>query len=222
MMQWEQIALTGLLSRLSPKGALEIGVYYGGSLSLTSQYAERIIAIDIDPAVKHRFRCPPNVDLRIGSSAELVTDALVDFRRLNSPLNFVLIDADHSTNGVKRDINLVLAYQPQEPMVIVVHDSGNPETRRGILSADWESNPYVKFVDCDFIPGQIIEHSVNGGSGQVWGGLALAYLDANRREGAVQMRQSAKSSIQCLHYCMNRLDLIEACPTATAFPFRNK
>ena len=210
MMQWEKIALTGLLSRIKPKGAMEIGVYHGGSLSLTWQYSEHIVAIDIDPEVANRVNCPPNVDLRIGSSVTLVPEVLREFVAADRSLNFVLIDADHSREGVRRDIELVLQYEPREPMLILMHDSGNPETRRGILEANWAANPRLKFIDCDFVPGQIIEHSVSDGRGEVWGGLALAYLDADLRTGAVEIRESARSSVRSLHYCMDKLNQIDS------------
>jgi hypothetical protein len=202
MMQWERVALTGILSRLRPKGSLEVGVYFGGSLSLTSQFAETIVAIDIDPEVPSRFPCPSNVDLRIGPSEALIPQALADFRKKGVPLNFVLIDADHSAKGVKRDIEAVLNYVPEQPMILMMHDSGNQETRQGILSADWRANPNLHFVDCDFVPGQIIEHTVNVAA-EVWGGLALAYLDATERKGEPEIRESAKTSIACLHRCVS-------------------
>jgi hypothetical protein len=208
MMQWERIGLTGILSRMKPRGALEVGVYHGGSLSLTSQYAGSIIAIDIDPEVPTRFTCPDNVDLRIGSSVDLIPQALADFEARGVPLNFVLVDADHSAAGVKRDLELVLAYQPREPMVILMHDSGNPDTRRGILSVDWAANPHLHMVDCDFVPGQIIEHSVAGDRGEVWGGLGLAYLDPRPRRGAPEVRESARTSIRCLHHCSPDLKIL--------------
>ncbi|WP_375453775.1 class I SAM-dependent methyltransferase [uncultured Methylobacterium sp.] len=208
MMQWERIALTGLLSRIRPEGALEVGVYHGGSLSLTSQYAREIIAIDIDPEVPGRFHCPANVDLRIGPSQDLIPQALADFEARGVPLHYVLIDADHSASGVKRDLELVLAYSPRQPLVILMHDSGNPDTRRGILSVDWAANPHLHFVDCDFVPGQIIEHAVTAASGEIWGGLGLAYLDPTPRAGFPEIRQSAQTSIRCLHHCAPDLSIL--------------
>lgn len=208
MVHWERIGLTGVLSRMKPRGALEIGVYHGGSLSLTSQYAEAIIAIDIDPEILTRFTCPSNVELRVGSSADLIPQALADFESRGIPLNVVLVDADHSAAGVKRDLELVLAYKPTEPMIILIHDSGNPDTRSGILSVDWAVNPHLHLMDCDFIPGQIIEHSVSHDCGQIWGGLGLAYLDPRPRDGAPEVRQSARTSIRCLHHCAPDLTIL--------------
>ena len=199
MMAGEQIALTGLLARLRPKGAIEVGVYHGGSLSLTSQFAEHIIAIDIDPDVPNRFRVPSNVEVRIGDSVELIPKALESFRQAGRPINFVLIDADHSAAGVKRDIELILAYTPTEPMIILMHDSGNPETRRGIQSVSWADNPHVHKVELDFVPGQIQDSLVVDGRGEIWGGLALAYLDHTTRVGPPEIKESAAISIRCLH-----------------------
>src|SRR6516165_4942554 len=96
MMECERIALTGVLARVRPRGALEVGVYYGGSLSLAAQFAERIIAVDIDPDVTKRFAVPPNVDLLIGDSKEMIPLALARFQELGIPLEYVLVDADHS------------------------------------------------------------------------------------------------------------------------------
>lgn len=199
MMPWERIALTGILSRLRPKFALEIGVYYGGSLSLTSQFAEKIVAVDIDPDVKNRFKIPDNVDLRIGSSDSLVPKILRELSQNATPLNFVLIDADHSAQGVKRDIELVLEYKPIEPMLVAIHDSGNPHCRAGILAADWSKSPYVHSVECDFVPGQVIEHAVQDGKGEVWGGLALAFLSPVLRNGNLVIGQAAKTSVEWIH-----------------------
>lgn len=208
MMQWEKIALTGILARVRPRGAIEIGVYYGGSLSLAAQFCETIIAIDIDPAVNERFKRPENAEVWISPSTEAVPRAFARFDELGIPVNYVLIDADHSAAGVKRDIELVLAYVPKAPMFIVMHDSGNPDTRRGILAADWASSPHVHFVDVDFVPGQIIEHAVTENRGEIWGGLALAMLLPEPRGGALDVRQSARTSIRCLHHCAPDLAIL--------------
>lgn len=199
MMPWERIAMTGLLARIRPAVALEIGVYHGASLSLTSQFADKVIGIDIDPEVPSRFDVPKNAEIHIGNSTTLIPTILSDIDLSGKALNFVLIDADHSTTGIRRDIELLLAYRPRASMVILMHDSGNPGCRAGILSADWAANKHVHMVDCDFIPGQIIEHSVVNGSGQVWGGFAIAYLDTTVRQGPLVVAQSAKTSIACLH-----------------------
>jgi hypothetical protein len=198
MLEAEKMALTGLLHRLRPRNVLEIGVYFGGSLRLLSSFAERVWAIDIDLAVLERFPPLSNVDLRIGNSLNLVPEVLAELDRYDIPLHMVLIDAEHSSEGVRRDIELVLGYRPREPMFIVVHDSGNPGCRTGILSADWSSNPHVHHVDVDFVPGQLIASNSLGG-GEVWGGLAIAYLHPERREGPLVVAQGASTTVMALH-----------------------
>lgn len=208
MMPWEQISLTGVLSRLRPKGAIEIGVYYGGSLSLAAPFCEKIVAIDIDPEVRDRFTPPPNSEIWIEPSCDAVPRAFAYFDALGVPVNYVLIDADHSVEGVMRDIDLVLEYKPKEPMIVLMHDSGNPATRRGILAVDWARNPYVRLVDLDFVPGQIIEHSVADGRAEIWGGLAIAFLHPVEREGPLEIRESARTSIASIHHCAKDLSIL--------------
>lgn len=208
MMQWERIALTGILSRLRPKGAIEVGVYHGGSLSLAQQYCEHIIGINIDPAVRGRVAPAANVELLIAPSATAIPDAFARHAATGRPVNYVLVDADHSAEGVRRDLELVLQYTPTEPMIIVMHDTGNPDTRRGLMSVEWDSNPYLKMFDFDFVPGQIIEHSVSNGRGEIWGGLGLAYLDPTPRQGPPLIIQSAATSIRCLHHCAPDLGVL--------------
>ncbi len=213
MMECERIALTGVLARLRPRGALEVGVYYGGSLSLASQFCQRILAIDIDPAVKERFSPPNNAELWIGASADLIPRALSDFQKRELPLEYVLIDAEHSADGVRRDINLVLQYRPIAPMVVLIHDSGNPGCRAGILSADWKANSYVHSVQCDFVPGQIIEHSIRDGRGEVWGGMALAYLDPEPRAGDLVISQGAATTVRGAQFVAGDLSILNGSST---------
>ena len=195
----EKIALTGILSRLKPRGALEIGIYYGGSLTLAAPYCERIVAIDIDPDVPSRFPVPPNSDILIAPSSESIPLALIRLEALGLPLNYVLIDADHSAAGVRADIERVLTYRPRESMAILLHDSGNPDCREGMLSADWAANPHVQWVELDLVPGQIIEHTVESGRPEVWGGLAMAWLTPTPRKDALRISQGSKTSIRAMH-----------------------
>jgi hypothetical protein len=206
----ERMALTGLLARIKPRNALEIGTYYGGSLSLIAQFAERVWAVDIDPEVPSRFRVPPNVDLRIGSPEGLVVGILDELDAAGIALNFILIDADHSADGVRRDIETVVhrPNPPREPCFILMHDSGNPECRRGIATADWASSGYVHYMELDFVPGQIIEHAMTENRGEVWGGLAMAYLSPAARQHPLAVRSGSATSVAALHRCAADLSLL--------------
>jgi hypothetical protein len=210
MLLAERMALTGLLARLRPRHALEIGTYHGGSLSLIAEFAERVWAVDIDPEVPTRFTVPSNVDLRIGPAEGLVAGILDELTAKGVALNFILIDADHSTEAVRRDIETVLSrLSPlREPCFILLHDSGNPECRQGILSAGWASCPYVHTVELDFVPGQLMGHPSDPGRGEVWGGLALAYLEPALRSQPLTIQASAHVSVAALHRCAADLSLL--------------
>jgi hypothetical protein len=206
----ERMALTGLLSRLRPHRALEVGVYYGGSLSLIAQFCDRVWALDIDPDVPNRFHIPANVDLRIGEPANLLANTLDELNAAGEALNFILIDADHSADGVRRDIETIIGRlaPPLEPMFIAVHDSGNAECRRGISSAKWASCPYLHSVELDFVPGQIIEHAIRDDCSEVWGGLALAYLNPRLRTGELLISASSAATVAAAQYCARNLRIL--------------
>lgn len=210
MLLAERMALTGLLARLRPRNALEIGTYHGGSLSLIAEFAERVWAVDIDPEVPTRFAVPANADLRIGPADGLVAGIMDELAARGVALNFILIDADHSTDGVRRDIETVIGRfsSPKEPCFIAIHDSGNPACRQGILQADWASCPFVHAVELDFVPGQIIEHAVGPDRGEVWGGLALAYLTPTPRLQDLTIQASSRTSVAALQRCAADLSLL--------------
>lgn len=212
MTESEKIALTGILARLRPRGAIEIGVYCGASLSLAAQFSGHIIGIDNDAAVTTRFVPPANAEIMIGDSRETIPRAIDRLKELGLPLQYALVDGDHSVEGVQRDIDLLLRYRPSAPMVIVAHDSGNQDCRSGILAAGWQANPHVHSVQCDFVPGQLIEHSIQGNRGEVWGGLALAYLDPQPRSDPLQISEGARTMIRGLQFLAQDLSVLPGTP----------
>jgi hypothetical protein len=186
----ERIGLTGVLSRVKPGCAIEIGTYHGGSLSAISRYAKSVFSIDIDPDVLNRVPARDNVSFLIGPSTVILPRLFEELELARMPVEFILIDADHSAEGVRRDIEMVLDYQPKRPLVVMLHDGFNPDCRRGMLEARWDRSPYVHYVDIDFIPGRVVEHG-GGGDGEMWGGLAFAYFDPTPRQGPLEIRQTA-------------------------------
>jgi hypothetical protein len=207
----ERIALTGLLARWKPQYALEVGVFHGGSLMLMAQFCEHIWALDIDPAVPSRFIVPPHVDLRIGAPDTLLRDMLAELDAKDIDLDFVLIDADHSTEGVRRDIEMVIdrPRPPRRPLLIFMHDSGNPICRAGIAGANWAGSPYVHDVELDFVPGQITEYDAQTKRGEVWGGIAVAYMSPEQRVGDLVVRASSALTIAVLQTCARDLSFLE-------------
>ncbi|WP_334820188.1 glycosyltransferase [Nostoc sp.] len=188
----ERIALTGLLARHQPRCSVEIGTYYGGSLSLISQYSQMVFSIDIDHEVPLRMPAINNVSFLIAPSQTVLPLLFQALDEANIPIDFLLIDGDHTADGVRRDIETVLTYVPKQPMFVMMHDSFNPECRRGIMTAKWQDSPYVAWIDVDFVPGRIIEGD-NVFKGEMWGGLALALLSPKPRNANLTISASANS-----------------------------
>ncbi len=177
----ERLGLTALLQRIEPRVAIEIGTFKGGSLSLLAQIAEMVFSLDIDPSIPAKFGYFENVSFLTGDSKVMLPVLLAELDEKGLYPDFVLIDGDHSAEGVKRDVAAILKYVPKKPLFILMHDSFNPECRRGMLESAWAKSPYVHHVNLDFIPGRVIETGL--GRGEMWGGLGFAYLLPTPRTG---------------------------------------
>jgi glycosyltransferase involved in cell wall biosynthesis len=195
MNESEKLALTALLERLKPMCAIEIGTFRGGSLSLIRQYARHVFSIDIDPSVAERFGHFENVSFLTGPSDLVMPVLLRELDCAGLHPGLILVDGDHSSEGVRRDIEVLLTYQPKVPMFVVMHDGFNPKCREGMLAARWERCPFLRWVDVDFVPGRIVEHG-GGGDGEMWGGLALAYLSPERSSEPPRVIQSARKAFE--------------------------
>jgi methyltransferase family protein len=202
MTESERLGLTSILYRLCPRCAIEVGTYECGSLSLLAQFSTAVFSIDIDPSIPDRFRQFENVTFLTGSSQVVLPLVLEELDRASLPPDLVLIDGDHSAVGIKRDVEILLDYAPKEPMVVLMHDSFNPECRRGLLETDWQRSPFVEWVDIDFIPGRVIEHG-GGGDGEMWGGFALARFSPARRQSSLVVQATAArafAEMRSIHY----------------------
>jgi glycosyltransferase involved in cell wall biosynthesis len=186
----ERMGLLALLSRINPQCSIEIGTYKGGSLSLISQFSSIVFSIDIDPSIPEKFSHFKNVSFLTGPSAAFLPVLLQCLDQEHMYPDFVLIDGDHSAEGVKRDIECLLSYVPKKPLFVMMHDSFNPECRRGMLEAEWGRSQYVEWVDLDFVPGRIIEND-SSSRGEMWGGLALVHLMPTPREGSLVINSTA-------------------------------
>lgn len=171
----ERMAVAHLLQRIRPKLAIEVGTYQGGSLSLISRFSGWVYSLDIDPKIPAKFAQFTNTTFITESSVTSLPALLARLQAEHAPLEFMLIDGDHSAEGVRCDLNAVLKYQPAREMFVLLHDSFNPECRRGMLAAEWSTARHVAFADLDFIHGKVVQQ---GGpfDGELWGGLALLVL----------------------------------------------
>jgi hypothetical protein len=187
----EMLSLHQILASLSPRRALEIGTYRGGSLQVLSRFCQHVESIDTDPSIPgdlgHLFA---NVTFHTGNSAEILPSALHAGSESSEPVDFVLIDGDHSTEGVRRDINAFLSVPPTCEVVVLMHDAFNPDCRAGILSANWQGSLYVHEVEIDYIPGVYHQHAYDTAAARtMWGGFACALLKPEPRKGDLVISQ---------------------------------
>jgi hypothetical protein len=215
MTRWEKYGFTSLLEAAKPKVGIEIGTYKGGSLQVIANYAEKMYSIDLDTSLKdrlgHQLR---NVEFLTGDSRQILPALLNRIMADGEELGFVLIDGDHSTEGVRCDINNILRYRPVRPVFIVFHDSFNPDCRKGILNADWSTCDYVHYVEVDFVPGVYhFEAFDTSAPRSMFGGLAVAIMQPERRIGPLSIHQSQKGLFEAVfvsssHAPMKRSSLL--------------
>lgn len=180
----EKITMLYFLEKIKPEVSIEIGTKYSGSLKPISDYSSHVYTFDLyhNLVDKSTFN---NVKFITGNSRITVPKIIRELNESKKHLEFVLIDGDHSSKGVKNDIENILKYRPKKPLYILMHDSFNPAVRSGILEADWNGSPYVHFIDIDFIHGTIFQNIF-----QLWEGLALALLLPEKRNFELSISKS--------------------------------
>lgn len=196
----ERLAMQQTLSALKPKLSIEIGTYKGGSLQVIAEHSDRVISLDISPDLESEFGTRfPNAEFVTGHSQDTLPVIVDNLNRTGESPDFVLIDGDHSADGVRRDVNSVLQIQPQRPMVIFMHDTFNPDCRQGMITANWSDCPYVHSVDIDFIPGLFSEGSFDTAeAGSMWSGLGCAVLSPEKRRDELVIRQSQRRVVEAV------------------------
>jgi Methyltransferase domain len=175
----ERAALEGVLAQLHPGLAVEIGTAQGGSLERIAGYSGEVHSIDIS---HDELDGPPpaNVRLHNAPSREVLPGLLADFSAARKPLDFALVDGDHSFDGVIGDVRMLLDSPCTARSVILVHDSGNEEIRAGLEQAGIEHYDKVVYYEPDFVPGYV--YRTGSARHAAWGGLALIICDSRRSE----------------------------------------
>jgi predicted O-methyltransferase YrrM len=143
MLYRERLYLYATVFALAPARCLEIGVAEGWS-SLLIANALRDLKhgrlFSIDPAPQLAFDPAELADvatLLIGRSPQILSEAC---ERAGGLFDFVLLDGDHSTDGVRRDLE-GLRDVAAPGCVVLAHDAYNPAVTAGldqaILSGGW-------------------------------------------------------------------------------------
>jgi hypothetical protein len=172
----ERAALVGLIADLRPEVAIEIGTAEGGSLRRLARHAGHVHSFDLDEPGE-ALRALDNVTFHVGDSHALLPQLLGTLAEQGTNVGFVLVDGDHSADGVARDIRDLLGSPAIARTAIAIHDTMNPEVRRGLESVEYDGWPKVRHVELDCVAGQHFREDLEGGS--LWGGLGLVIVDAD-------------------------------------------
>jgi hypothetical protein len=173
----ERAAIEGILSQLSPKLAIEIGTAEGGSLARVAAHSREVHSFDLVPP-GDEARGLGNVTFHTGDSHVLLPQLLARFADERRNVDFVLVDGDHSTDGVHQDMRDLLDSHAVAQSIILAHDTANPTVRAGLDRVHYAAYPKVAYVELDFVAGYMFrEPSLLH---ELWGGLGLVVVDSAR------------------------------------------
>ena len=170
----ERFALDGLLRNLAPALSIEIGRAEGGSLRRIAAHSERVHSFDLVEPPAELSAALGNVEFHTGDAVAQVPETLAALATDGRHVDFALVDGDHSSEGVKRDAEALLASPACETTVIVFHDAANDDVRAGLEAVRFEENDKVALVMLDFVAGFLVEHGPY--RGHIWNGLGLVVL----------------------------------------------
>ena len=171
----EQAAIEGVLARLRPRVSIELGTASGGSLSRIAQWSGEVHTFDFAHRVDETAL--PNVTFHRGDAGTRLPEVLRELEARGMVVDFVLVDGDHSPDGVQRDVEALLGSTAVIETVILLHDTANEGVRQGIRSGHPERHGKVVYADLSFVPTFDPESPVS----EAWGGLGLIIVDAPRR-----------------------------------------
>ena len=151
----ERLAIIGIINIIKPISVLELGYASGGCTEYLSKYSKNVYTVDIDKKVLEVSGTFKNV-----IPFNMTTDeAYKLFKKDKIHFNFCIVDADHSTEGACRDLGFAIELSD----IIIMHDTSNPECRKGYQLALKKKDIYF---DLDFMEGH---YQVDG----LWGGLGI-------------------------------------------------
>jgi hypothetical protein len=181
MLHGERLALEGVLALARPRLAIEIGTAQGGSLERIAAHSEEVHAIDLTD--QRLVKRPENAIVHVGDSREVLPRLLDELAEGGRRVDFALVDGDHSAEGVRADLENLLASPALGDGVVLLHDSFNPDVRAGIEAADPGSRERVAAVELDLVPGRVVSSGML--AGQAWGGLAAVVIGPADPDGAL-------------------------------------
>jgi hypothetical protein len=168
----ERAAVEGILSQLRPALAIEIGTAEGACLQRIAAHAAEVHSFDLDAP---SLPVPGNVTLHTGDSHELLPRFLETLADQGRNVDFVMVDGDHTPEGVRQDLEHLLDSPALVRTVILVHDTANERVRAGVDAVRFAAWPKVCEVDLDWIPGRLFAETPL--RNELWYGLGLVLVD---------------------------------------------
>jgi hypothetical protein len=183
----ERAAIEGVLTQLKPSLSIELGSAEGASLRRIARHSGEVHAFDLRAP---DLPMPENVTLHTGDSHELLPPFLAELEQQERGVDFVLVDGDHSAEGVRRDLEDLLNSRALAQTIILIHDTANEQVRRGVDAVRFRAWPKVALVDLDWVPGRLFAEPAL--RHELWYGLGLVILAADRpayRNGSVYQQR---------------------------------
>jgi Methyltransferase domain len=172
----ERSTIEGVLAMLKPTLAIEIGRAEGGSLRRIAAHSQEVVSFDIvEPPSE--LSSLGNVRALAGDSHAMLPAELARMAAEERNVDFVLVDGDHTTAGVRKDMHDLMESAAVGCTMILAHDTLNEEVRQGLEEIDYASYEKVAWVDLDFIPGYVARLPAR--LGECWGGLGLVVIDGS-------------------------------------------
>jgi hypothetical protein len=186
----ERAALEGLLADLDPRLSIELGTAQGGSLERIAAHSDEVHSFDLGAEVDQAAF--PNVTFHRGDDGLLLPRLLARLEREGRNVDFVLVDADHTREGVRRDVEHLLGSDAVRRTHIVLHDTMNEDVAGALAALDLDAHPKVVFADFGFVA---LPQSPRGLQ-ELWGGLGLIVCDADGTLGLLPERRGHDRSLR--------------------------
>jgi Methyltransferase domain len=176
----ERFAFEGLLAQLTPRIAVEIGTWEGGSLRRIAAHAEHVHAFDIDERSVPHAEALDNATLHLGDATVEVPRVLAELHARGEAVDFALVDGLHTYDAVQADARSLLDADACHTTTIVFHDTAHAGVRAGLEALDLASHPKVSLWLPDFVPGYLVrddDELPEEIRGRGFNGLGLLVLD---------------------------------------------
>ncbi len=171
----ERAAVEGVLTQLRPRLAVEIGSMEGACLRRIAAQGGEVHSFDLNPPTLQQ---PDNVVMHTGDSHRLLPQFLTELAEQGRNVDLAIVDGDHTSEGVRQDIEDLLNSTAVARTTILIHDTANEQVRRGLDSVRFAAWPKVVHVELDWIPGQLFAETAL--RNELWFGLGLVLVDVSR------------------------------------------